>query len=512
MSNFFVRNLCLKQKLVITTKDDKEPAPPWVPAPNGTLINYTRSKLFPQLLAAVMACWINLASGASLGYITPALPSLQHPSSRLQLSETEGSWVASLVMLGALGGGCLAGPCISLGRRKALWLAAVPLTSAWLIIAVAPNVWALYAAHTILGACLGVICDASQLYVSETASSERRGALGCVPVLMFNVGILLCYTAGAWLDWENLALFGCLISVPALLLPIVLPETPSYLVARERTKEALASLHWLRGSNCDINAEYQELLQCKKGAGLIERIQGLCDREIIRPVMITAAIRMLSRFCGLRAILCYTQAILLTSRSAVDVDIATIIIGAVQLIATLVACGLLDKLGRRKLLIVSQTVMGVSLVTLGCYLYYRNDMDRSDGSVLGWIPIVAILIYIVGNSMGLGPVSGIAIGELVPQRHRSIASSLTGAMSWLSAFIVTKTFLDLQSSLHIYGALWLYGSVCFVGVPFVYFCLPETRGISQYAIEVLFKCKDSISDQAISDKPSTDKIEVTIQN
>ncbi|XP_069702949.1 facilitated trehalose transporter Tret1-2 homolog [Periplaneta americana] len=510
MTTFYGSNLCLQTGEIanitgaLSARDSKDAnIPTWIPESRSStdiLIKPSKPRLFPQLLAALLSCWVNLASGASLGYATPALPSLQNPDSRLQITENEGSWVASLMMLGALVGGVLAGPCISLGRRRALWLVAIPLIFAWILIALAPNVLSLYVAHFVLGTCLGIIADASQLYVSETASAQWRGALGCVPVLMFNVGILVCYTAGAWLDWEELALFGGALTLPALLLPFVLPESPSYLVARGRIEQAIAALRWLRGPVYDITAEFQELMHCEKGPGLLERLRGLCDREILRPLLLTGSIRALSRFCGLRAILCYTQTILLSSRSSLDVEVATIVIGAVQLVATLVACGLLDRLGRRKLLIASQAIMGLSLVGLACYHYYHNDLDGMGGTLLGWLPMVAIMIYIIANSIGLGPVSGIIIGELVPQRHRSIASSITGAISWLSAFIVTKTFLDLSSTLKLHGALWLYGSVCLLGVPFVFFCVPETRGISQYGIEVLFRPKSDQNNGAIVTK------------
>jgi len=497
MTKFYVNNLSLQDGDIrtisgaVSTGDSKKPiAPAWVPqSTNSTdiLIKSLKPRLYPQLMAALLTCWVNLASGASLGYATPALPSLQHPNSRLYITESQGSWVAGLVMLGALAGGVLAGPCISLGRRRALWLVAPPLTLAWVLIALAPNVRFLYIAHFILGMCLGIIADASQIYVSETASAQWRGALGCIPVLMFNVGILICYTAGAWLDWQNLAFFGGGLTLPALLFPIVVPESPSYLVAQGQMEEAIAALHWLRGPTYDITSEYHELLHCEKGPGVVQRLKSLCDRDMIRPLLLTGAIRAFSRFCGVRAILCYTQTILLSSQSSLDVEVATIITGAVQLIATFIACGLLDRLGRRKLLIASQGVMGLSLIGLAFYHYYHEDLRITSGDLVGWLPVIAITVYIVANSIGLGPVSGIVIGELVPQRHRSIASSITGAISWLSAFIVTKTFLDLKSVLNIHGTMWLYGSVCLTGVLFVYFSLPETRGISQYDIDVLFR-------------------------
>ncbi|PSN45066.1 hypothetical protein C0J52_03997 [Blattella germanica] len=518
MTKFYVNNLRLQNGELgsisgaLASDDKNSKMASWVPESRSStdvLISTAKPRLLPQLMAALFSCWINLASGASLGYATPALPSLQGPESKLQITENQGSWVASLVMLGALGGGILSGPFISLGRRRALWIVAVPLTFAWILIAFAQDVWSLYIAHLILGGCLGIVSDASQLYVSETASPQWRGALGCIPVLMFNVGILISYLAGMWLSWEQLALFGCFLSLPAIGLPFLFPESPSYLVARGRVDAAISALRKLRGSDFDITAEYQELLHCEKGPGLLERVRGLCDKEILRPLFLTAAIRALSRFCGMRAILCYTQTILISSHSSIDVEICTVIVGAVQLVATLIACGLLDRLGRRKLLITSQAVMGLSIVGLAFYHYYHNDLQ--DDKFLGWIPITAIILYITANSIGLGPVSGIIIGELVPQRHRSIASSITGAISWLSAFIVTKSFLDLTSALKLHGTLWLYGAICVMGVPFVYLALPETRGISQYGIEVLFKSKNDQSTEKKDPKMGQNKALVVVQ-
>lgn len=447
-------------------------------------------RLLPQVVAAILGCWINLATGACLGYATPALPKLQRASSYVQLSESEASWMASLLMLGALAGGALAGPCIAMGRRRALWLAAAPVAGSWAAVAAATNTWCLFAAHAVMGVCLGVTADASQLYVSETAHAARRGALGCVPILMFNVGILACYAAGAWLDWDELGLFGCALSLPALVLPALLPESPSYLVGMGRAKETLAALKWLRGPAYDVSAEFEELSRCEAGPGLRERLQSLRERSVLRPLLLTCAVRALSRLCGLRAIQCYAQAIFVGAQSSLDAELSVVATGAVQLLATLLACGLLDRLGRRRLLIASQAVMGVCLIGLGCYLYYTNDVNNNE-SLIGWVPVVTILTYIIANSIGLGPVSGIVIGELVPQRHRSIVSSITGSVSWLSAFIITKTFLDLRSCLQLHGAIWAYGSVCIVGVVFVYCFIPETRGLSQYEIEVLFEHKSS---------------------
>lgn len=128
--------------------------------------------------------------------------------------------------------------------------------------------------------------------------------------------------------------------------------------------------------------------------------------------------------------------------------------------------------------------MALSLGVLGGYLYFYQDV-RSDS--FSWIPFISILLYILFNGLGLGPISGLIVAELSPQRHRSILSSITGCISWLSAFVVTKTFVDLiKTSMKLYGTLWMYGGICLCGVIFVIIFLPETRGLKQCDIENLF--------------------------
>ncbi|XP_063238132.1 facilitated trehalose transporter Tret1-like [Bacillus rossius redtenbacheri] len=398
MSTWYIGNLILENDAHSEKCERTLQHCTWTPvhySRSNSLVKYAQPRVVPQVLAAVFSCWVNLASGASVAYITPALQTLQKPESSLEMSDVQGSWIASLTMLGAFLGGISAGPCIAFGRRRALWLVAFPLASSWVVVIVASAVWYLCVAHFLMGVCMAVVADASQVYVCEIVSADWRGSLGCVPVLMFNLGMLLCWCAGAWLEWDHLAVFCAALTLPALVLPLWLPETPSYLVSHSCTEQALASLSWLRGKRCDINSEYQ-------------------------------------------------------------------------------------------------LVMGVSLAGLGSFFYFYDESDCARGSALGWVPLAAILVYIVCNSAGLGPVSGILIGELVPQRHRNLTSSVTSAGSWLGAFVVTKTFVDLDRSVHLSGTMWLYCAMCLVGLAFVFFALPETRGLSQYAIDNLFASDASL--------------------
>lgn len=122
--------------------------------------------IYIQFAACLMAGWVILASGASLGYGTLALPSMQNNNS-LEVTESDASWMASSMMLGALSGAILSGPCIAFGRRATIWFLAFPLTAAWTLIGFSKQLWTLVIAHAILGVCLGLIGDATQIYVCE---------------------------------------------------------------------------------------------------------------------------------------------------------------------------------------------------------------------------------------------------------------------------------------------------------------------------------------------------------
>lgn len=167
--------------------------------------------------------------------------------------------------------------------------------------------------------------------------------------------MLLSYIAGLWLKWDELALFGAVLTLPALVLPIALPESPIYLISKDRFEEAIKALQKLRGPTYDITLEYQECLRCESNTGYsLSKLREMCNRDMIVPLLLTSIVRILSRFCGLRAVQLYTVSILSDSKINIDVGIATLATGAIQLVATCLAFLIVDRIPRKTLLIISQ--------------------------------------------------------------------------------------------------------------------------------------------------------------
>lgn len=185
---------------------------------------------------------------------------------------------------------------------------------------------------------------------------------------------------------------------------------------------------------------------------------------------------------GINAIIFYTTTIFTDANTGLEATDATIIVGVIQVIATLLATFIVDKAGRRILLLISGFFMGVSTLLLAVY-FQLKDANPTQVANLGWLPLLAICLFIAMFSIGYGPILWLMIGELFANNVKTYISPLAGASAWLLAFVVTKVFPSLRDGLGNAGVFWLFSCLTFLGTVFVFFVLPETKGISLAEIQ-----------------------------
>jgi len=147
---------------------------------------------------------------------------------------------------------------------------------------------------------------------------------------------------------------------------------------------------------------------------------------------------------GINAVIFYTKDIFKESGSTISPDIAAIIVGAVQVLATYASTILVDRAGRRALLMVSCGVMSICLAVLGVYFYLGTH--NHDVSVVSWLPLAALALYIVVFSLGMGPLPWVVMGEIFPDNTKATASAVACATNWILAFVITKNFAVWASS------------------------------------------------------------------
>lgn len=451
---------------------------------DGTPYKSTTQKLFlwTQLLAAFAVSVGSMNVGFSSGYTSPAVLTM---NITLDITKEEITWVGGLMPLAALVGGIVGGPLIEyLGRKKTIMGTAVPFTIGWMLIANAINVVMVFAGRVICGVCVGIVSLAFPVYIGETIQPEVRGALGLLPTAFGNTGILLAFLVGSYLDWSNLAFFGAAIPVPFFLLMLLTPETPRWYVSKARVQEARKSLRWLRGKNVNIEKEMRDLTisQTESDRTGGNAFKQLFSKRYLPAVMISLGLMLFQQLSGINAVIFYAASIFQMSGSSVDENLASIIIGVVNFISTFIATMLIDRLGRKVLLYISSVAMITTLLALGAYFYLKQN--HIDVTAYGWLPLACLVIYVLGFSIGFGPIPWLMLGEILPSKIRGTAASLATGFNWTCTFIVTKTFQNIIDAIYMHGTLWLFAVICIGGLLFVIFFVPETKGKSLEEIEM----------------------------
>ncbi|XP_054266186.1 facilitated trehalose transporter Tret1-2 homolog isoform X4 [Macrosteles quadrilineatus] len=441
----------------------------------------------PQVLAAISVSLGSMIVGFVSSYTSPAIPSMKdQPGALGHITENHESWIGSLLPLFAIFGGMIGGPAIDrIGRKTTILLTAFPFLLSFMLIAFAMNIGMVYAGRCIAGFCTGIITLALPVYLGETIQSEVRGILGLLPTSVGNLGILVCFFSGKYLNWSNLALVGAAIPIPFIICMFLIPETPRWYIGKEKKKRARKALQWLRGRYTDVSQEFSEIEKNHHESQLEDSNPGLGElfsRRYAKPLVISMGLMLFQQMSGINAVMFYTVDIFKASKSSIDNNLCTIIIALVNLVTVFVSSALIDRLGRKILLYLSGSLMTVTITSLGIYFYFREytsvDMDH-----LGWIPLVSFIVYIIGFSIGFGPIPWLMMGEILPARIRGSAASIATSFNWFTTFFITKTFKDFGSQWGYSMPFLMYGACCFISLFFVFYCVPETQGKSLEDIE-----------------------------
>ncbi|XP_022183985.1 facilitated trehalose transporter Tret1 isoform X2 [Nilaparvata lugens] len=461
---------------------EKQPPQPHKQPPTALSL----AAIMPQVLAAVSVSLGSMVVGFSSAYTSPAIASMNSNASSLHVTPQEESWIGSLMPLCALFGGIAGGPLIeTIGRRTTILSTAIPFILSFLLIASATNVATILAGRSISGFCVGIASLALPVYLGETVQPEVRGTLGLLPTTFGNSGILICFIAGKYLDWSLLAMLGAAIPVPFLLCMFLIPETPRWFVEKGKQQRARKALQWLRGNNTDVSYEFSEIEKSNKDAEKCENesaFKELFSAKYSRPLIISIGLMFFQQLSGINAVIFYTVSIFKDAGSTIDENLSTIIVGIVNMGSTFVATMLIDRLGRKILLYVSSTLMTITLLILGTFFYVKNVM-QIDTTEYGWVPLGSFVVFVIGFSIGFGPIPWLMLGEILPAKIRGTAAALATGFNWSCTFLVTKSFSDLKAILGQHGAFWMFGVICLFGLVFVILLVPETQGKSLEDIE-----------------------------
>jgi MFS family permease len=344
-----------------------------------------------------------------------------------------------------------------LGRRLTLILDAALLLAATALSATAPGFAVLVAARTLAGIAVGSTSSTVPLYVSELAPADVRGRAVSANQLMMTLGILAAYGvdyafAGSW---RTMFAVG---AVPAAGLLIGMLHAPDS-AARAAADEPAADIRRL--------------------------LRPALRRSLVIAVVL-AAVQQLS---GINAVLAYVPTVMeKAGLSASNSILASVLVGIVNVAATVVALPLVDRLGRRPLLLLSLGGMFASLSVLGLSLTWPDGIAGGTA-----VTLACILAYIASFAVGLGPVVWILAAELFPTRERAAGAGVTAAVVWFTNFLVGLSFLPVSAAIGQGATFWLFAAVCAFGLVFVVARVPETKGRSFDELDARYEESAAVS-------------------
>lgn len=432
-------------------------------------------------------------SGSHIGWTSPILPKLKSSESYMPITSDDASWIASFVLLGSIPGNIIAAFIVDrLGRKVCLLLAGIPLAISWILIIVAWCPYVLYVSRFIGGIGLGVAYVVCPMYIGEIADKEIRGSLGSLIKLMVTFGELYAHAIGPFVSYECLAYSCAVIPIIFFLTFSWMPESPYYLLMRNREDKATYNLKCLKRYATEDQLE-EDIEQMQKTV-----LRDLSDKGNIwdlfntpgnrRAVVISFGLQLVLQFSGLAAIESYTQEILEEADTDLSAGIAVIVLSVLQLIAGIGAAALVDRLGRRPLLLVTTLLGGLSLTVTGTF-YLLKHYVLANMTGFGWVLHASVIFYELIIALGLNPLSYMMLGELFPTNVKGAAVSIANMWASLLAFFVSKMYQVISDSCGVYTSFGWFAVSCFLGIVFILFMVPETKGKSLLEIQEELNCK-----------------------
>ncbi|MCF8359127.1 MAG: sugar porter family MFS transporter [Prolixibacteraceae bacterium] len=462
-----------------------------------------KNKTILVIVIAAIASTGGLLFGFDTGVISGALPFLKQSWGGMSSGQQE--LITAAVLIGAVLGAFSAGRITDIiGRKKVIIITSLIFAAGSILTGLAPNVTFLIVSRIILGIAIGISSFTVPLYISEISPTKIRGALVSSFQLMITIGILVSYFSDlAFADEANPYSWRWMFYVgvfPAIILfvgMIFLPETPRFLIGKGREKEGMKVLKRIEDKErveTAFNEIKMEIEKDRKSVGYAE----LFKKTWRIPLLIAVGIMFVQQFVGINTVIYYAPTIFIIAGfgGAKAAITATVSVGVVNVLSTVVSMSVIDRIGRRKLYFIGLIGMAVALSALGTFFLLKDNL----GDSLKWVTVGTVLVYIFFFAISLGPLGWLIISEVFPTRVRGVGMSIGALSNWFFNAIVAYTFLKLAwlftaPGMEIVnnnaaipdpnpaGAFFVYSGVAILGLIWGLRYIPETKGVSLEKIE-----------------------------
>ncbi len=434
-----------------------------------------------SIFVSVIAAFAGLLFGYHSSVISGAILFI---SEQMNFTFFQEEIIVSTLLVGALLGAILGGLITdNIGRKNSLFVCAFLFIIGTIFLCIANSFSQLLIGRFIVGIGIGIASLTAPLYISEMAPTEHRGALVSINQLAITFGILLSYGIDYFFseikDWREMFAFSFIPTAIFLLGLFFIPETPTWLAGKGRRHKAekiLRKVHRTKADDTDV------ILEEKEGSEEIVKWSHLFEKSIRPALLVGIGISIFQQITGINTIIYYAPRIFQFAgfESASIAILATMGLGAVNFIMTIIAIWIIDIVGRKPLLLIGLSGMVLSLGTLAYCILTKTTSDDTAS-------VVSLMFYVAFFAISIGPIAWLIISEIYPAGIRGRAMGIATFANWVFNYFVSLTFLSLLSFFGVGGTFLLYAIIGLFAIWFVYKKVPETKGKTFEQIQMFWK-------------------------